>query len=337
MEYQVLGGFMRRRGFLTLLSGAAAYAGAAKALDLETRRVGVLTGNLETDPAAQTRVQAFRRGMADLGRVEGRNLQLEVRWPGPDVLRQQDHARELVALAPEVIFATSTATTRALLAATRTIPIVFVGLSDPVATGVVTNLARPEANATGFMLYEHSLAGKWLTLLKDVVPALQRVVVLFNPRTSPYASFYLRNAQETAERLALEVTAASVNEVGDIDPAIAAVAGAGNGGVIVLPDGGFVASNNATLIAQAATHRVPAIYAVRIYAVNGGLMSYGADLTGQFRDGASYVDRILRGARPADLPVQFATKFALTINLRTADALGLKIPRHLMVGAEVIT
>ena len=165
--------------------------------------------------------------MADLGRVEGRNLRLEVRWPGPDVLRQQDHARELVALAPEVILATSTATTRALLAATRTIPIVFVGLSDPVATGVVTNLARPEANATGFMLYEHSLAGKWLTLLKDVVPA-------------------------------------------------------------------------------------------------------------QFRDGASYVDRILRGARPADLPVQFATKFALTINLKTADALGLKIPRHLRVGAEVI-
>ena len=141
------------------------------------------------------------------------------------------------------------------------------------------------------------------------MPALQRVVVLFNPRTSPYASFYLRNAQETAERLALEVTAASVNEVGDIDPAIAAVAGAGNGGLIVLPDGGSVASNNATLIAQAATHRVPAIYAVRVYAVNGGLMSYGADLTGQFRDGASYVDRILRGARPAELPVQFATKF----------------------------
>lgn len=326
---------MRRRELLILIATAACPEIVAAQQERPTRRVGVLTGNIETDPDAQRRVQAFKKGLADLGWIEGRNLHIEVRWPGPDVARQQMYARELVALAPDVILATSTPTTRALRDTTQTIPVVFVGLSDPVATGIVSNIARPEVNVTGFMLYEHSLAGKWLTLLKDMSPALKRVAVLFNPQTAPYASFYVRSAQEVSERLGVSVSGAEVSSVAEIDLALSRMEGS-DGGVMVLPDGGFVAANNASLIALAAKYRVPAIYAVRVYALNGGLMSYGADLTSQFRDGATYVDQILRGVKPAELPVRFAAKFDLVINLRAADALGLRVPRHLMVGAEMV-
>ena len=326
---------MRRRELLILIATAAGPNIVGAQQEKPRRRVGVLTGNIETDPDAQTRVQAFKQGLADLGWIEGRNLHIEVRWPGPDVARQQAYARELVALAPDVILATSTPTTRALRDTTQTIPVVFVGLSDPVATGIVSNIARPEVNVTGFMLYEHSLAGKWLTLLKDMSPALKRVAVLFNPQTAPYASFYIRSAQEVSERLGVSVSGADVSSVAEIDLALSRMEGS-DGGVMVLPDGGFVAANNASLIALAAKYRVPAIYAVRVYALNGGLMSYGADLTSQFRDGATYVDQILRGVKPAELPVRFAAKFDLVINLRAADALGLRVPRHLMVGAEMV-
>ena len=326
---------MRRRELLILIATAACPNIVGAQQEKPRRRVGVLTGNIETDPDAQTRVQAFKQGLADLGWIEGRNLHIEVRWPGPDVARQQAYARELVALAPDVILTTSTPTTRALRDTTQTIPVVFVGLSDPVATGIVSNIARPEVNVTGFMLYEHSLAGKWLTLLKDMSPALKRVAVLFNPQTAPYASFYIRSAQEVSERLGVSVSGAEVSSVAEIDLALAMMEGS-DGGVMVLPDGGFVAANNASLIALAAKYRVPAIYAVRVYALNGGLMSYGADLTSQFRDGATYVDQILRGVKPAELPVRFAAKFDLVINLRAADALGLRVPRHLMVGAEMV-
>ncbi len=326
---------MRRRELLILIATAACPNIVGAQQEKPRRRVGVLTGNIETDPDAQTRVQAFKQGLADLGWIEGRNLHIEVRWPGPDVARQQAYARELVALAPDVILTTSTPTTRALRDTTQTIPVVFVGLSDPVATGIVSNIARPEVNVTGFMLYEHSLAGKWLTLLKDMSPALKRVAVLFNPQTAPYASFYIRSAQEVSERLGVSVSGAEVSSVAEIDLALSRMEGS-DGGVMVLPDGGFVAANNASLIVLAAKYRVPAIYAVRVYALNGGLMSYGADLTSQFRDGATYVDQILRGVKPAELPVRFAAKFDLVINLRAADALGLRVPRHLMVGAEMV-
>ena len=326
---------MRRRELLILIATAACPNIVGAQQEKPRRRVGVLTGNIENDPDAQNRVQAFKQGLADLGWIEGRNLHIEVRWPGPDVARQQTYARELVALAPDVILATSTPTTRALRDTTQTIPVVFVGLSDPVATGIVSNIARPEVNVTGVMLYEHSLAGKWLTLLKDMSPALKRVAVLFNPQTAPYASFYIRSAQEVSERLGVSVSGAEVSSVAEIDLALSRMEGS-DGGVMVLPDGGFVAANNASLIALAAKYRVPAIYAVRVYALNGGLMSYGADLTSQFRDGATYVDQILRGVKPAELPVRFAAKFDLVINLRAADALGLRVPRHLMVGAEMV-
>ena len=231
-----------------------------------------------------------------------------------------------------MILASGTIATQALRDATRAIPIIFVGLSDPVATGIVSNLARPEANVTGFMNYEHSMVGKWLSLLKDVAPQLTRVALLFHPENNR-APFYVRTAQDAGERLSLKVTAAIVPDVAAIEPAIAAMSD--DGGLAVFPDG-FNIENRATTIALAAKHRVPAIYAGRYNVVDGGLMSYGAEILVAFRDGATYVDRILRGAKPGELPVQFATKFDLVINLKAAKALGLTIPPGVFAIADEV-
>ena len=236
---------------------------------------------------------------------------------GPDLARQQYNARELIATAPDVLVASSTPTARALRDLTRTILIVFVRLSDPVTIGIVSNLVQPEGNITGFTLYEHTMGVKWLALLKDMAPQLSYVAVLFNPDTAAYAPFYFRYARASGERLGLKVTAASVRDTSTLASAISA-AGDGRGGLGGLPDGGFFAQNSAISISLAARYRVPSIYSVRFDAANGGLMSYGADLTGQFRDGAVHVDRILRGASPRQLPVQFATSFELVINMRAA-------------------
>jgi putative ABC transport system substrate-binding protein len=329
---------MRRRQFITVLGGAAAatWPLAARAQQGDrVRRIGVLMAYGEANPDGQARIQIFRQGLADLGWIEGRNLRIDVRWAGSDVAHQRSHARELVALAPEAILANSTTATRALWDATRTIPIVFVNLSDPIITGVVSTVARPEANVTGFMQFEYSMSGKWLSLLKDVAPRLARVALLFNPDTAPYAPFYVRAAQDAGESLALKITAAGVRDAAGIEPAIAAMAGSDDGGLLVVPDV-FFAPHRATMIALAAKYRVPAIYYIRAYAAAGGLMSYGADERLQLRDGATYVDRILRGAKPAELPVQFATKFELVVNLRTAKAIGLTIPETFLVRADEV-
>jgi putative ABC transport system substrate-binding protein len=324
---------MRRREFISLLGGAAVGPIAARAQQPDrVRRVGVLMPFAETDRDGQRPIQTFRQGLADLGWIEGRNLRIDVGWAGPDAAAQRSHARDLVALAPEVILASGTIASQALRDATRAIPIIFVGLSDPVATGIVSNLARPEANVTGFMNYEHSMAGKWLSLLKDVAPRLTRVAVLFHPEAT-WAPFYVRTAQDAGERLSLKVTAAVVPDVAAIEPAIAAMSG--DGGLVIFPDG-FNIANRATTIALAAKHRVPAIYTGRYNVVDGGLMSYGAEILAAFRDGATYVDRILRGAKPGELPVQFATKFDLVINLKTAKALGLELPQTLLALADEI-
>jgi len=244
-------------------------------------------------------------------------------------------ALELVAGGPDVLFATSTGATQALRAATQRIPIVFVGLSDPIGTGLVANLARPSGNLTGFSLYEHSMSGKWLSLLKDMVPDISHAAVLFNPESAPYAPFYLQAARQMENRIGVKVTGASVRSGAEIAAAVDAAARTG-GGIVVLPDGGFFAAQSRMAIPLLAQRRVPAIYAVRFYAVNGGLMSYGADLTQQFRDGAGYVDRIFRGAEIRTLPVQFATKFDLVINMKAAGALGLTVPSRLLMEAELI-
>ncbi|WP_441235174.1 ABC transporter substrate-binding protein [Bradyrhizobium sp. 930_D9_N1_4] len=329
---------MRRREFMSLVGAAAACPVLtpllAKAQD-RMPSVGVLTGNVVGDPGAQMRVDALRQGLADRGWIANQNFKLDVRWPGPSPAQQEVQARELVAGAPDVLFSTSTSTTRALRDATQSIPIIFVGLSDPVGTGLVVNLARPNGNLTGFSLYEHSMSGKWLSLLKDMAPGMGSAALLFNPESAPYAPFYLQAAHQMENRLGLKVTGAGVRTGTEIAAVIEAAARDGSG-LVVLPDGGFFGTQSQMTIALLAQRRVPAIFAVRFYAVNGGLMSYGADLTQQFRDGAVYVDRVLRGAEIRTLPVQFATRFELVINTKTAHALGLTVPNRLLLDAELI-
>jgi putative ABC transport system substrate-binding protein len=324
---------IRRREFITLLGGGAAtWPLAAQAQpDGRIRRVGVLISFPETNQDAQARAKAFREGLADLGWIDGRNLRLDVRWAGPDVARQREHARDLVASSPEVILTTSTTITQAARDATRSIPIVFVSLSDPVATGVIANQARPEANVTGFMSYEYSMAGKWLGLLKDAAPRLSRVALLFQRQVAaPYAAYYLRAAQDAGEPLAIKAMEAGLRDVAEIEPAIAAMAGADDGGLMVLPG----IRDVPTIITLAARYRVPAIYSARSYVADGGLMSYGGDVLRPYREGATYVDRILRGAKVSELPVQFPTKFDLVVNLKTAKAIGLTVPEAFLLRAD---
>ena len=327
---------IKRREFIAGLGSVAAWPVVARGQDSRLRRVGVLMGVVQDEPEGQTRIQAFRQGLADFGWVEGRNLHLDVRWSGLDIQRQQSDARDLVALAPEVILTGMTTTTLALRNATQRIPIVFVSLQDPVVNGVVSNLARPEANVTGFTGYEYSMAGKWLSLLKEAAPRLTRVALLFNPDTAPFAPFYLRAGQEAGERLSLKVTGASARAATDIEPVMAALADPVGGGVLVFPDP-FNNANKATIVALAAKYRVPAIYYERFFVAEGGLLSYGQDIKFQFRDGATYVDRILRGViKPVDLPVQFATKFELAINLKTAKELDLAVPQSILLSANEV-
>ena len=327
---------MRRREFIAGLGGAAAWPLAARAQqDARMRHVGVLMALRETDQDGQARLQTFRQSLADFGWVEGRGVRIDVRWAGPDVARQRNYARELVALTPDVLLTNATTTTQALREATQTIPIVFVTLADPVGTGVVSNLARPDANVTGFMQWEYSMAGKWLSLLKAVAPRLARAAVLFNPNTLPFGPSYVRAAQEAGERLGVKVNAAAVDDATAIEPIIAAMASFDDGGVVGLPDV-FVADNMATLIGLEEKYRVPVIFPRQVFVEHGGLMAYGTDQRVQFRDGATYVDRILRGTKLADLPVQFATNFELAINLNTAKSLGLTIPETLLATADEV-
>jgi putative tryptophan/tyrosine transport system substrate-binding protein len=324
---------VNRREFIAGLGSATAWPLAVRAQQGErVRRVGLLMPFAEADQEAQARVQMFRQTLADLGWAEGRNLYIDVRWAGTDIARQRSQARELVALAPQVIMTATVSATRVMREATPTVPIIFVQLVDPVARGVVSNLARPEGNATGFMIYEPSLAGKWLNLLKDVSPQLSRVALLYS---GDDVGIWMPTAAEAGERLALKVTGGNVLNRTELESAIAAMAGGDDGGIVLLPNV-FNFTNRAATITLAAKYRVPAIYVARIYAAEGGLMSYGADAKVQYRDGATYVDRILRGAKVSELPVQFATKFELVINLKTAKALGLTVPQSILLRADEV-
>jgi putative ABC transport system substrate-binding protein len=270
-----------------------------------------------------------------LGWVEGRNFRADYRWPAGDLDRMRAIAKEFVDLKPDVMFAGNTPSVVALLRETHTIPIVFTNLSDPVGTGVVGGLASPGGNATGFAAYEYSLAGKWLEILKEIAPAVRRVTLLFNPETAPYAPYYLSFIKTSAPAFGVEANAASIRSISEMEAAIEAQARAPGGGLIVLPDT-FTFSNRAPLIALAARHRLPAVYAVRGPAIDGGLLSYGPDTVDLYRRAAAYVDRILKGEKPADLPVQTPTKYELVINLKTAKALGLDVPPTLLARADEV-
>jgi ABC-type uncharacterized transport system substrate-binding protein len=317
---------VNRRAFITLIGSAATWPLAARAQQGERmRRIGILMSLAAGDPQAQARVAAFRNGLETLGWAEGRNLRIEIRWAESDPALMQQSAKELVALQPDLIVSHNTPTTASLLQQTRTIPVVFVVVSDPVGSGFAASFPRPGGNATGFTNFEHTVAGKWLELLKEIAPSVARASLLYNPATAPYAEYFLRPFNAAAASLALETIAAPVRDTAELESAIAAQARKPNGGFVVLTDS-FLVARRAEIIALAARYRVPAVYPFRVFVELGGLLSYGNDLFDSFRRAASYADRILKGATPSELPIQAPVKFELTINLKTAKALGLDVP-----------
>jgi len=328
---------MRRREFITLIGGAAAWPLAARAQQSErVRRVGVLMGYAENDVEAQAWVAAFREGLQKLGWVEGRNMQFDTRWAWADVEAMQRFARELIALQPDVILSQLTPTTAALLQHTRTIPIVFAMVADPVGSGFVANLSRPGGQVTGFATMEGSLGGKWLELIKEVAPRITRVAVLFNPPTAAtFAEYYLNSVKVSAASLGVEAIAAPVHDASELEPIVAAQAREPNSGLIVIPDA-FTSGHRAHVTSLAARYQLPAVYPYRQFAELGGLLSYGFDRLDNWRGAAGYVDRILKGEKPADLPVQAPTKYELVLNLKTAKALGLDVPWILQQRADEV-
>src|SRR5262245_35186307 len=325
---------MKRRAFISLLGGAAAaWPLAARAQQGERiRRIGVLMASAETDPESPSRVAAFQQGLAMVGWITGQNVRIDYRWAAGEPTRMQVMARELVDLQPDVILASTTPSTAALMRETRTIPIVFVVVSDPVGSGFVASIARPGGNITGFTNIESSLGGKWIQLLKEIAPRVTRVALMFNPETALFAAYYVRPIEAAAPSFAVEHIAKPIRTDSEIEPAIADM---GRGGLIVLPET-FTTIHRKSIILAAARNNVPTIYPFRFMASDGGLIAYGVDLVDLFRRAAPYVDRILRGANPADLPVQAPTKFELAINLKTAKALGLQVPPTLLATADEV-
>jgi putative ABC transport system substrate-binding protein len=327
---------MRRRQFITLIGGAAAtWPLAARAQQAgRMARVGVFVNGLEADPQMQMRLAAFRQGLESLGWSEGRNVHLDVRFGGSDPGRYQALAKDLVALHPDVILATTTPIAVALQRETRTIPIVFTSVSDPVGSGLVASLARPGGNITGLLFYEASITTKWISMLKEIVPGLARVALMANPKTTPY-DYFLRAAEAAAPSLAIEIVPSRTETAADIDRNVEAVARTPNSGIVFLPDGTSFLYRD-VVIAAVARFRVPAVYAIRAMVEAGGLMYYGTDIVEQNRQVASYVDRILRGGAPADLPVEAPTKYETVLNLKVAKALGLEVPASLLVRADEV-
>ena len=327
---------MRRRQFITLLGGAAAWPLAAYAQQPQRiPQIGVLMGVAESDPGGQTRIAAFRQGLADLGWAVGRNIHLEYRWAAGDIDRTRAYAAELVALAPEVLVGNGTPALTALRDATRSIPIVFVVVNDPVGQGFIANLARPGGNITGFSFLEYSMVGKSLELLKQLAPSTHRFAVMFNPETTPHYTVFLRSFETVPPPRPLEIKATPIGTEADIEQAVAQIAREPGGGLIVPPDT-FTVVHRGLIIRTAAQHRVPAIFSYRQFVREGALIAYGPDTTDIFQRSASYVDRILKGANPGDLPVQAPNKFELAINVNTARRLGLDLPPTLLGLADEV-
>jgi putative tryptophan/tyrosine transport system substrate-binding protein len=328
---------MKRRAFLTLLGMVAAdlsFAGHAEPAE-RMRRLGVLMSTDESDPVAQARVAAFRDGLAQLGWSEGRNLAIEWRWSGGDIERTRVYAAELVGLAPDVLLSNGTPATDAMRQATSTIPIVFAVVNDPVAQGIIPSMAHPGGNVTGFSFLEYSMVGKSLEMLKQIAPGSRHVAVMFNPDTYPYYEIHLKSFETVARRLALELSAAPVRNAAEIEDTIARLGREAGSTLLVTPDP-FLLVHREVAIRAAAQYRVPATYSYRQNVKEGGLTSYGADANDIFLRSASYIDRILKGAAPGDLPAQAPVKFEIAINVRAAKALGLDVPLDLLALADEV-
>jgi ABC-type uncharacterized transport system substrate-binding protein len=327
---------MKRREFITLLGGAAvAWPIATHAQQSERmRRIGVLLPATADDPQFQTWVGAFLQGLGQLGWNIGRNVRIDIRWATANADDIRRHAAELAALAPDVILAHGGSTVGPLLQATRTVPIVFPVAIDPVAAGFVDSLARPGGNATGFVSSEYSLSGKMLELLKQIAPGVTRAAVL-RDTANPSGNALFAAIQAVAPSLRVEVSPVNIRNAGEIERAITAFARSSNGGLIVTA-GGFAVNHSGLIVTLAARHRLPAVYPYRFFVTGGGLISYGADYVDQYRRAAGYVDRILKGEKPADLPVQAPTKYETVLNLKTAKALGLTVPPTVLARADEV-
>jgi len=323
---------MGRRKVVALLGAAAAWPLAARAE--RTRRIGVFMNYAEDTPQSRARLASFVQAMEELGWTAGRNVQIDYRWGVADADRNRRNAAELVALAPDVLLASATAVTAALVQTTRTIPIVFVNVVDPVGAGFVQSMVRPGGNATGFIPFEYGIGGKWLELLKQIAPGVRRVAVLHNPIVVS-RSGQLGAIEAVAPSFRVELSAFSVRDPGEIEWAVTRFAQAPNGGLIVV-GAPSLESQHELIVALAAQSRLPAVYPYRSYVAAGGLMSYGTDLVAQFRRAAGYVDRILKGEKPADLPVQAPAKYELAMNLKAAKALGLDVPAKLLARADEV-
>jgi len=326
---------IRRREFIGLLGGAAAWPLAAEAQQPDrVRRLGFLISTAETDQEARNWITAFERRFAELGWTDGRNVRIEYRFGGGDATRMRQLARELLELQPDAVLASATMAATAVRQQTLSIPIVFVQVADAVSSGFVTNIARPEGNITGIANFEFSMGGKWLQVIKDCAPMVSSVAVIFDPANPSWAP-YLRAVEAAAPTFGMQLTPAGVTNAADIERDIAAFSRKPNGAIVVIPAPVTVIHSD-TIIAMAAKHRLPAVYPYRFYALRGGLVSYGNDLAESYRRAASYVDRILKGAKPADLPVEFPTKFELAINLKAAKAIGLDVPPTLLARADEV-
>jgi putative ABC transport system substrate-binding protein len=330
---------MRRREFIAGLGGAAAWPLALRAQQGDrVRRIGVLMSFDENNPQGKLRLSAFTQALANLGWTDGRNVRMDLRWWGGDINRIRALAQELVGLQPDIILAWGTTATVALQRETRTIPIVFVNVADPVASGLVAALNRPGGNLTGFGIFEAGLGGKWLELLSEIAPGLKRAAAMFNPDTFLVSAFAFEASAfgAAARSLKVEVITAPVRSDVEIETAIIALGREPGGGLVIVPEE-FTLAHRAPIISAAARNNVPAVYSLPEFVRDGGLLSYGPDPIDGYRRAASYVDRILRGEKPAELPVQLPTKFEMVLNLKTAKALGLAVPLSILLRAtEVI-
>jgi putative tryptophan/tyrosine transport system substrate-binding protein len=327
---------MRRREFITLIGSAAAWPLSARAQRPDqTHRVGVLIGLAEDDPDSKARLGAFREGLDKLGWSEGRNIHLDVRFVLPANEQQvQILVKELLALGPDVVVAQTTALTAAFRRENRNVPIVFVAVGDPIGAGFIANLARPGGNLTGLTLYDSSVTGKWLEMLKEIDPRVTRAAFIINPKTSSFP-LLARETEIMARSLAIELTLSTIENAGDIGRVIESFAGLPNGG-LVFPPNATTTANRDLIVALAARYRLPAVYAWREFVTAGGLLSYGTNFVELFRQTASYVDRILRGSSPTDLPVQAPTRYETVLNLKTAKALDLTVPAGLLAAADEV-